>query len=390
MATKYQVENLLITKEDANGAIQANPTVIKLCVNKFDLKEAPRFDEKGCLLSDSKIKVKSGVDYSGGATIDMDANTLPIILTHVLGDATAVVAATATAWVLSTVTAKGDIVNHSGGVYSLVAVKITGTGTTGATEPVVTSAGEKIVDGGVTWLVVPKLLSYTFEMKSTAPTFTVEYHLTDGTNHFYKQFSGVEISQLPLSVDGNTSVPELALDFNTASSIDSEDIDWVNDLLSITGAKSVVFSKDYYGGECSLTKVLIDDVLVGDYDSASMTIDKQLTSEDRLNCGKVSSRDLKVEGALTKDFTPADYTNFKDQSTFDLKFQFDTLVGSSCLVQFPLVEPTHADPDFETKDKVLVSPAITATSTDAVNIAAVTCVAPALISAGALIGTGEY
>lgn len=390
MATKFQVENLLLTKEDANGAIQANPTVIKLCVNKFDLKEAPKFDEKGCLLSDSKIKVRSGVEYTGGATIDMDANSLPIILTHVLGDATAVAAATAAVWTLSTATAKGDIVNHSGGVYSLVAAKITGAGTTGAVEPTPTAIGQKIVDGLVTWVVVPKLLSYTFEMKTTAPTFTVEYHLTDGVNHFYKQFSGVEISQLPLSIDGATSVPEFALDFNTASSIDSEDVAWVSDLLTITGAKPVVFSKDYYGGECTLTKVLVDDVLVGDYDSASMTIDKQLTSEDRLNCSKMAKRDLKIEGNLTKDFTLTDYTNFKDQATFNLKFNFETLVGSSCLIEFPLVEPTHADPDFETKDKVLVSPDITATDTDVINIVSVTCVAPALISAGALVGTGEY
>lgn len=390
MATKYNIDNILITKEDANGDIQANPTLIKLCVANFTLKETPSFDEKGCLLSLTKKKVQSGTEFAGGVTIDMDADTLPIILTHVLGNATAVADATATAWVGTTVMAKGDIVNHSGGIYSLVVAKITGTGTTGAVEPTPTAVGEKIVDGGVTWVVVAKLIKYNFEMETTSPTFTVEYDLTDGTNHFYKQFSGVEISQFPLSIDGNTSVPELGIDFSAATSIDSENVDWVNNLEALTGNTLVEFQRDYYGGSCELTKVLVNDVAVSDYDSASMSIDKQLTSVNGLNCVKKAKRDLKIEGTLTKDFTPEDYTKFKDQDTFDLKFVFGTLVGASCTVQFPLVEGGQIDPDLVTQDEVLISPTITATDTPSVKIVLAECVAPALISGGALVGTGAY
>ena len=386
MGTKFNVENLLITKEDADGNIPANPIVIKLCVNKFDLTEAPTFDEKGCLLSDSKVKIKSGVEFSGGATIDMDANSLPVILTHVLGDAIATVDATTAVWVLNTATVVGDIINHTDGIHSLTAVKITGTGETGAVEPTATTIGQKLVDGGVTWVVSPKLMKYTFEMQTSAPTLRIEYHLSDGVNDFYKQFKGVEISQLPLSIDGATSVPELGLDFNTASSVDSEEAGWVKDLLSETGMKYVEFPKDYYGGECELTKVLVNDVIVSDYDSASMTIDKQLTSSNRLNCTKIAERDLKVEGSLTKDFTIADYNSFRDQDTFNLKFNFNTLIGASCTVEFPLVEGTHIDPNFDVKDMVLISPTITATDDATNKIVLAECIAPQLISGGALLG----
>ena len=386
MGTRFNVENLLITKENADGNIAANPTVIKLCVNKFDLKEAPTFDEKGCLLSDGKVKIKSGAEYSGGVTIDMDANSLPIILTHVLGDAILTEDATTTDWTSNTAMAVKDIVNHTGGIYSLTVVKITGAGLTGGTEPTPTSIGQKIVDGDVTWVVSPKLMKYTFEMKKSAPTLRVEYHLTDGVNSFYKQFKGVEISQFPLSIDGSTSVPELGLDFNTASSIDSEEAGWIKDLLSETGVKLVEFPKDYYGGECELTKVKVNDIEVSDYDSASMTIDKQLKSTPRLNCNQIAERDLKVDGSLTKDFTIEDYNRFREQDTFSLEFNFQTLVGASCSVKFPLVEGTHIDPSFDVKDMVLISPEITATDDATHKIVEAVCVAPQLMSGGVLLG----
>ena len=161
-------------------------------------------------------------------------------------------------------------------------------------------------------------------------------------------------------------------------------------MATITGAKEVSFPRDYYGGDCELTQVKIDDVLVGDFDSASMTIDKQLTTVERLNCAKVATRDLKVEGEMKKDFTIVDYNAFKAQTNFDLKFIFNSLIGSTCTVQFPLVEPLQTDPDFETRDMVYISPTITATDTTTTKIASATCIAPSLYDGTAIIGDGSY
>ncbi len=392
MATTFTLDNMLIVKEDSNGDIPSNPTLLKICIAGFDLKEEIQFDEKGCLLSETKKKVTTGTEFSGGATIDMDADTLPIVLTHVMGDPTAVVSATSDDWVTLTVHTKGDIVNHSDGVHTLVAVKIAGTGTTGASEPAITTGrGQKIVDGGVTWLVMPLLLQYSFRMESTNPTFTVEYKLTDGgSNIFYKQFSGVDMSALPLNIAGDTGVPELGLDLKPTSSVDSEHTDWVNNLEALSGMTVVDLARDYMGGACELLEVQVDSSVVTDFDSASMTIDKQLTSTNRINCTKRTERDTKIEGELTKDFTIDDYNDFRDKNTFELKMTYGSYVGASAVFTFPIVEPSQVDPIMEAKDNILVTPEISATDDSSGYAAYCVCIAPALIDSGALVGTGAY
>ncbi len=394
MATKFTLKDMLIVKEDGNGDIPANPTLLRICINGFDLAEEPQFDEKGCLLSSTKKRVETSVDFSGGLTVDLDADMSPVIATHIFGSPTTVSDATAEVWQTATAEAVSDIVNHSDGVHTLVCTKIVGAGLTGGIEPTIPAEkrGSKITDNEVTWVVMPKLIKYEFRFETTSPTFTIEYKLEDGSsNTFYKQYSGVDMSQLPIALTGDTSVPEISLDLKPKAAIDSEDDNWIMNLEGITGAQVAILGRDYLGGACSNLILEIDDVQAGDYDEANMTIDKQLTTENRINCTKTNKRDPIQSGSMTKDFTISDYADFAAKTTFKMEFIFKNAQGASALFLFPKTEPSGAEPLLESSDQVLISPELSATDDDNGYASYATIIAPSLVdSSGAIIGTGQY
>jgi len=383
--TLYRINNILVTREDSNGNILANPTLLKICPTDFSLKEEPKFDEKGCLLTDSKKMLKGVSEITGTVTVTMDAQSLPFIMTHVLGEKTSVADATTEAWAADTVYTQGTIVNHSDGIHSLYAVDVYGDGKSGSTEP--SDSGR---DNNIEWVMVNKLLKYEYEMQDTCPTFRVEYALTDGTNYFYKQFKGVEISQLPINIDGESTSYDLGLDFKGATAIDSEDSNWITNLTAVTGATVIEFDRDYYGGECELNTVKIDDALIENTDAISMTIDKQLGNKRQINCGNRLTRDLKVQGEITEEFTIDKYNKYKNQSEFNLKMELKTSSGASVLYEFPKVEGLQTDPTLTSRTEVMISPKLNALDDSATPVCKTTVVAPALVSDGALVGDGSY
>ncbi len=394
MATKFTLKDMLIVKEDGNGDIPANPTLLRACVNGFDLAEEPQFDEKGCLLSSTKKRVETSVDFSGGLTVDLDADMAPVIATHIFGNPTSVTDATTDVWTTTTAYTAEDIVNHSDGTHTLVCTKVVGAGQSGGVEPTIPAGGRgsKITDNEVTWVVMPLLLKYEFRFETTSPTCTIEYKLEDGSaNTFYKQFRGVDFSQLPLTLTGDTSVPEVGLDLKPTAAIDSEDDAWVDNLEAYTGATVAILGRDYLGGACKNLILEIDDVQAGDYDEATMTIDKQLTSENRINCTKINKRDPVQNGTLTKDFTIEDYQDFAAKTTFKMEMIFRNAQGASAQFLFPAVEPNGAEPILEAVDQVLISPELSATDDDNGYASYATIIAPSLVDTnGAIIGTGQY
>lgn len=391
MSSKYNIKSLYVAREDANGDVVSNPTVLELCLTGNTLKEAMTYEDIKCLLSEVARKHETGSEVSGSLTFKMDADSQQFILTHTLGEASSVTDFTADVWVTATAYQKGDVVNHSGGVYSLYAYKVSGAGTSGGTEPTIsTGRGELIVDNLVTWLVIPKLLTAVHPLSTSVPKFRLQIGLEEvgGAGTFYKQYSNLELGTLPIAITG-TGTYELSIDPVGGIGIDEQDADWPGEFTTLTGATIVGAESDFYGGDCSLTEVLVDDA-VDETDAVTITIDKGLTSEDKLNCRKRTTRDLKVEGTMTKEFVPVDYYAFKDKGVFDLKINLGTKIGAYCKYHFPQVRPQFADPDLESKTSVMISPAIAAEE-DGVNpVVTATCVFPALISGGAIVGTGAW
>ena len=270
----FKIEKILLTKLDAEGNIPANPTLLNICFEEFTLKDVKKFEEFGCLTKDGKLTTEVGNDIEGGAKIRLDAQTMAVILTHTLGQVTSTTDATTNDWSASTEYAKGDIVNHSDGKHTLVCVNVYDDKKTGGDEPAVTS--KSVRDGNVKWAVSKKLLLQTYKMQDSCPLFAVEYQLTDGVDKFYKRFSGAEMSTLPLNISGESSTYEVDFDFKCASVTDNQKADWGTNLAAMAGAKIVSLGRDFFGGSCELSKAYINNVLVTDTESISMTIDKQI------------------------------------------------------------------------------------------------------------------
>ena len=391
MSTTYNIDSLYVAREDANGDIVSNPTILELCLTGNTLKEAMTYEDVKCLLSEVARKHETGSEVSGSLTFKMDADSQQFILTHTLGEATSVTDFTADVWVTATAYQKGDVVNHTDGNHSLYAYKVSGAGTSGASEPTITTGrGELITDNLVTWLVIPKLLTAVHPLSTTVPKFRLQIGLKEvgGSTTFYKQYSNLELGALPIAITG-TGTYELSIDPVGGIGIDEQDTAWPGEFTTLVGATVVKAESDFYGGDCSLTQVLVDDA-VDETDSVTITIDKGLTSEDKLNCRKRTSRDLKVEGNMAKEFVPEDYYSFKDKEVFDLKVNLSTKIGAYCNYHFPRVRPQFADPDLESKTSVMISPAIAAEETETAPVVTATCVFPALMSAGAIVGTGAW
>jgi hypothetical protein len=205
---------------------------------------------------------------------------------------------------------------------------------------------------------------------------------------FYKQYTNLELGTLPIAVEGGGSY-ELSIDPVGGVAVDEQDDNWAGNLASLTGAKLVSSASDFYGGTCDLTEVLVDDA-VDETDAVSITVDKGLSSENKLNCRTRTTRDLKIEGTITKEFIPADYYAFKDKQVFDLKVNLSTKIGAVCNYHFPQIRPQFADPDLESNTSVMISPAIAAEETATEEAVTATCVFPALLSGGVMVGTGEW
>lgn len=385
MATRFIVDKILITREDDNGNVLATPTIIPICVSGFSLKEAPTYDEKKCLTSSTKKMVEKDIEYSGGVTIDANAEIMPVILTHICGERLSLADALTEDRADSTVYEKDNEVNFDA-TYSLKCVR---GGTSGATPPTITALG-RVGDGDVIWIAIYRLLKTTYSMQKKTPTFRVEYALKDNTDFFYKQFTGVEMSNLPLTLSGDTSVMDLGLDFKPNSAMASTDADWVENLSAITGAKIADINVNYYGGNIELNQVKVNDVLVGDYDEVTITIDKQLTSKNMLNAKKRTTSDLQSKGTMTKEFMKEDYVSFQAKEYFDLKMIVTSLIGAFSIFNFKKVEPQFADPEFDNFDNVIIKPEINALEDTNGSLVYVECVAPSLASGGVIIGDGSY
>lgn len=393
MATLYKIENILVAKEDANGDVVANPNVLQLCLTEDTVKESKEYEDLKCLLKEGVTKIEGKSMVEGSWKFKLEANTLDFVMTHTLGERDSVADATADVWTLATAYVVGDQVNTVAGDYTLTAVKISGTGLSGGTEPTVSSKGERIVDNEVVWLAEPKLLTMVFPMKEAVPTFTAEIALKNTTDQtiWYKQYRNLELDKLPVTMDADSNY-EISVDPKGGVAVDEDNVAWTTDLLSLTGATLVKAETEYFGGDCSLSEVLINDVKEDDIYSLELSVDKGLTTTDLLNCKTETDRDVKAEGVLMKSFTPEDYDLFKIRSSFDAKVNLSTKTGSSCNYHFPKVVPEFADPDRESKTKVMISPNINAEETDsATPIVTVTVTVPSIIDgAGAIIGAGTY
>lgn len=390
MSTKYIVDNILVARETSTGTVVANPTLLQLCLTSNTLSEEFTYEEIRCLLMDTPTEVETTSEVTGSIGFTMNADTQNFILTHSLGEKISLVSATASVWAASTIMAVGNIVNV-GTKYSLVVSSITGTGTTGTVAPAPTARGQRIVDGGVVWVSVPKLLKAIHLYNVNCPKFRLEvtYKQVGGSTTFKKQYGNLELGSLPIAVEG-VGVYEMSIDPVGGVAYEQGDIGFTS-LSSIAGAKTVLAENYFFGGESSLSNVLING-LVDDTDAVTITIDKGLSSVRLLNNRVRTNGELSAKGSITKEFTPEAYNAFKERSTFTLIATMKTRIGAYCSYYFPLVTAQRKDPSAETKTSVIIETNISAQQTPTAPLVTAELVFPSLVDSatGLIIGNGSW
>jgi len=249
MAGGYLLKRILLTPEDAAGAIQTNPVCVEFQSESFDLKEDQASEEINLLGTGGDASPMSfGTStFTGSIGLVSSIDNMVVVFTHVLGTALTSADATADDWTADTVYAAGDIVNTvTDTKHSLICTSVTGTAKSHATtEPVLEvnpldDKNAKVVDNDVTWVAMPILLTATFERIQQMPSFSIEYELEDASaNKFYRRFSGVRMNTMPLSMTGGTISLKIAIDAVGISGIDSLSTDWDEELSAKTGAKII-------------------------------------------------------------------------------------------------------------------------------------------------------
>ena len=388
----FLTKRVLLTREDSTGAIQTNPVCVEYLSESFDLKEEQASEEVNLLGSggDASPMAFGTSSFSGSLGHVISIDNSPIVLTHVLGAALTTGDATADVWTASTLYAVGDLANgvaNTGHTFICVVA-----GTTDATEPTLQAnpnddRGTKVVDGTVTWIVMPKLVADTYELTQTMPTFTIEYELEDPAGAlFYKRFSNVKMGSLPVSMTGGTISLKASIDFLGVSAIDSENTAWTTPLSGIAGVKIVPNFKDYYSYEdCS---VQADSVELNETDSVNMDTNRNVTVEDAVNKKKISNTGIAtVSGSMSRTFETAEFNKAKAHTDFALSYNFTKSNGCALTLTYPLVTPKLSDPIQSVDKQTMMSVDLSAYGVSGTKSVQATVTYPSLVdSTGAIVG----
>jgi hypothetical protein len=392
MSTKYIVEDALFAREDANGNIVQNPTVLQVCITEFGVKEERDYKEIDCLLTEGTEEVEGTSKVSGGFKFPMEASTLHL-LQHLIGEKNSVEDATSDTWASDTVMAIGDQVNTSDGKWTLTVQRVTGDAKTGSDEPTPTETDETVTDNNVVWKALPKLIKVVIPFGSKVPKFRAELTLrnTEDDTIVRKQYQNLEMDKFPVTIkDGGEY--EFSVDTTGGIAVDEDSPLWTKDFMSEEGAKLAKADNVFIGGACELTGVLIDGS-EKPLDSIELTIDKGLSEINMLNCKKRTQRKPSVKGKATLEFSLSDYRDFRDRKSFDFTAEIKSKNGASVLWEFPKCTPKFTEIDAQTKTEVLLSPDFTVVQKDTETpLCTATIIVPSLINSedGTIIGDGSW
>ena len=134
--TNFFSEKFSLYKETEKGVVPASVDTFVIKQLAFSLAEEQQKETNPQLGAGGQAsKTDYGTSsFAGNMECKYTGGIMPILLNHVVGKATKT-DATVDVWATAIVQAVGDIVNHSDGLHSLVVKSVSGTGTTGATEP---------------------------------------------------------------------------------------------------------------------------------------------------------------------------------------------------------------------------------------------------------------
>jgi hypothetical protein len=285
------------------------------------------------------------LDFAGNMNFKMKTSLVPIILHSVAGKSTKA-DATLDTWTASTTYlapankySSGQVVNHSDGLHSLVVKAVSGTGTSGATEPDLTGKNEydTVVDNEITWIVRDKLHKHTGATDQDMQSIGViceDYSAQNGGSTFMQYFSGNFFNSFQTGKSNGdivfkNDIPTVGIGYR-----DNTQDDWQN----ITPSSEVEIKDRPYSFDDM--KVEVNGVQPESASEFTLTLNRNVAVEDEVKQG---SKDFNVpvltmDGNLRLKFTKEEWAKAFANTTSEVVITYENRTGDKVILTFPQVK----------------------------------------------------
>ncbi len=314
--TNYSLKEVSLIKETTPGAFNLTPKFYRLGVMGFGLAPTQKTEQNTELGQDGQATAMDtgSLDFAGNLNMKLKTSLMPILLHSIVGKSTKVAATTDT-WVTATTYlaptdkfSAGQMVNHSDGTHTLVVKSVSGTGTSGATEPVLTGKNEydTIIDNPganqIVWIIRKKLYKHTgtsdIDMQSVG-VYAKSNTAQNGGVNFEQYFAGVFLNSIAFAKTAGTivykqDVPTVGLNYR-----DNTQTDWA----ALTPSATVdIEDKSFTFNDMKVTIGGVEPEKASEF---TLTLNRNVTVEDEVKQG---SKDynvpvLTMDGNLKLKFT---------------------------------------------------------------------------------------
>lgn len=339
--TSYRGKQILIgLQSDLTGNTLAKAVDISPFVTEFTITETPQTKDVMPVSSNGQASstITGSTKYSGNMTMSMPRALLALILRGVYGKPATSQALTADAWASATAVLKGDIVQLTGNEY-LVAQN---SGTTGATEPTVTTEVDYdnllSLDGDVRWKLRTNLYErLTHKTGFCTDKFVIIQRRQEGcgsSNVADRILENVDLTYFTISkqdsaVAADQSIPFLAEKVRRSSQADFEDV---------TVTTTIDIREDYWLND-NIT-IRVDGAKYGTLLNFELTYTRNVTQNDSVEpYEQIQFSDAPTfTGNGTLRYDPEEYEALLPTKKYAVTVTFDGFDGEYALFTMPEVQ----------------------------------------------------
>jgi hypothetical protein len=345
--SNFSLKKVSLVKETVQGEFQTSPKLYNVGVMAISLAPTQKTEQNTEMAQDGQATAMDtgSLDFAGNMNFKMKTSLVPIILHSVAGKSTKA-DATLDTWTASTTYlapankySSGQVVNHSDGLHSLVVKAVSGTGTSGATEPDLTGKNEydTVVDNEITWIVRDKLHKHTGATDQDMQSIGViceDYSAQNGGSTFMQYFSGNFFNSFQTGKSNGdivfkNDIPTVGIGYR-----DNTQDDWQN----ITPSSEVEIKDRPYSFDDM--KVEVNGVQPESASEFTLTLNRNVAVEDEVKQG---SKDFNVpvltmDGNLRLKFTKEEWAKAFANTTSEVVITYENRTGDKVILTFPQVK----------------------------------------------------
>lgn len=349
--TNYSLKEVSVIKETIPGTFNLTPKFYRLGVMGFGLAPTQKTEQNTELGQDGQATAMDtgSLDFAGNLNMKLKTSLMPILLHAVVGKSTKVAATTST-WATATTYlapvdkfSAGQMVNHSDGTHTLVVKSVSGTGTSGATEPVLTGLNEydTIIDNPganqIVWIVRKKLYKHTgasdIDMQSLG-VYAKSNTAQGGGVNFEQYFAGVFLNSISFAKTSGTivykqDVPTVGLAYR-----DNTQLDWA----SLTPSATIdIEDKSFTFNDMKVTIGGVEPEKASEF---TLTLNRNVSVEDEVKQGAKDYNVpvLTMDGNLKLKFTKEKWAEVYGNPDKAIVITYANRTGDKVTLTFPNVK----------------------------------------------------